>query len=202
TIGTMFIFRGFSEVILVGEGMYAQLTNFPASFVILGTGKFLGIYYMFWLLLVLAILAHFFLNKTAGGRALYYLGGTQEAAKMLGFNVKKITMLTYVASGALSALAGILATARYEMANRYLGLGMHMSIIISCIIGGGSLAGGKGSILGAVFGVIFITLVGNSFNLFEVQPQWQNVVIGAILVIVVLSDGYLSLRKKRELGRI
>lgn len=92
-----------------------------------------------------------------------------------------------------------MSTARYEMANRYMGQGMHMSIIISCIIGGASLAGGKGSMIGAVSGVVFTSLLSNCFNLFEVQPQWQNVVIGMMLVLVVTSDGVLALRKQRGL---
>jgi ribose transport system permease protein len=87
------------------------------------------------------------------------------------------------------------------MANRYMGEGMHMSIIISCLIGGGSIAGGQGSIIGALLGVVFMSLLNNSFNLLEVEPHWQNVVIGGILVLVVVSDGYLSLRKKKALGK-
>lgn len=201
TIGTMYMVRGVSEILLVGKGREG-FRNFSQSFINLGTGKFLGIYHMFWIMLFLLVAFQLFLKYTPAGRRLYYIGGDREAAKQMGFNVDRIKIATYVLSGTLSALAGILATARYEMANRYMGQGMHMSIIISCIIGGGSLAGGKGSVVGAFFGVLFTTLLTNCFNLFEVKPQWQSVVIGAILVIVVASDGYLFLRKQRELGKI
>ncbi|HTG69253.1 MAG TPA: ABC transporter permease [Candidatus Udaeobacter sp.] len=201
TIGMMYMIKGISEILLVGEGREGY-RNFPEQFIQMGTGKFLGIYYMFWIMLILVVLAQLFVLFTPTGRKLYYIGGNPEAAGLMGFNVKKIKMLAFVLSGSLSAVAGILSTARYEMANRYMGQGMHMSIIISCIIGGSSLAGGKGSVVGAIFGVIFSSLLSNYFNLFEVKPQWQNVVIGIILVIVVISDGYLSLRKQRELGRI
>lgn len=202
TLGTMFIFRGISEIILVGEGMYSKLTGFPANFLELGSGKFCGIYFMLWVMLIIGVIVQICLINLPIGRKLYFIGGNEEAARLMGFKTKRIKAAAYVFSGMLTGLAGILATARYEMVNRYLGDGMHMSVIISCIIGGGSLAGGKGSIVGALFGVSFTTLLGNSFNLFEVESRWQNVVIGAILVLVVLIDGLIQLRRKRSTGRI
>ena len=120
---------------------------------------------------------------------------------LIAVNVKKIRIISFALSGFLASLAGILSTARFEMANRYMGQGMHMNIIISCLIGGGSIAGGQGSIWGGVLGVIFMALLNNAFNLMEVAPHWQNVVVGTILVLVVTSDGYISIRKKRALGR-
>lgn len=201
TIGMMYMLRGISEIFLVGKGREGY-RNFPVQFIHFGTGKFLGIYYMFWVMIILVVAVQLFVLYLPAGRRLYYIGGNTEAASLMGFNVKKVKILAFMLSGALAAIAGILSTARYEMANRYMGQGMHMSIIISCIIGGSSLAGGKGSIVGAIFGVLFTSLLSNCFNLFEVKPQWQNVVIGIILVIVVISDGFISLRKQRELGKI
>lgn len=200
TIGVMYMGRGVSEMLLVGQGREG-FRNFDPSFINLGTGKFLGIYFMFWVMIVLAVLAQLYLNNASSGRRLYCLGGNEEASRMLGINVKKIRIISFAVSGFLASLAGILSTARFEMANRYMGQGMHMNIIISCLIGGGSIAGGQGSIWGGVLGVIFMALLNNAFNLMEVAPHWQNVVVGGILVLVVTSDGYISIRKKRAMGR-
>ena len=201
TIGMMFVARGISEVLLVGKGREGY-RNFSQAFINLGTGKFLGLYYMFWMMIVLLIVTQLYLNRFKHGRTLYYIGGNAEAAALMGFDITKVRILTFMLSGFLAAFAGIISTARYEMANRYMGQGMHMSIIISCLIGGGSLAGGQGSVIGAFLGVTFMSVLNNSFNLLEIEPQWQNVVIGVILILVVTSDGYLALRKMRALGKI
>lgn len=200
TIGMMYVARGISEVLLVGKGREGY-RNFSLSFINLGTGKFLGIYYMFWMMLVLLILTQLYLNRFKHGRTLYYIGGNPEASTLMGFNITKVRIMTFMLSGFLAAFAGIISTARYEMANRYMGQGMHMSVIIACLIGGGSLAGGQGSVIGAFLGVTFMALLNNSFNLLEIEPQWQNVVIGIILILVVTSDGYLAIRKKKLLGK-
>ncbi len=201
TMGMMFMARGISEMLLVGKGREGY-RNFDPGFINLGTGKIGGIYIMFWVMLVLVALAQFYVSRFPGGRRLYYIGGNPSAASLMGFNLKRIRILAFVASGLFAALAGILSTARYEMANRYMGQNLHMNIIISCLIGGGSIAGGQGSIVGALFGVAFMSLLTDAFNLLEVESQWQSVVIGAVLILVVLSDGWLSLRKQRALGKI
>jgi ribose transport system permease protein len=200
TLGTMFMGRGITEILLVGKGREG-FRNFDPAFINLGTGKFLGIYYMFWVMIILVVIAQLYIMYATNGRRLYHIGGNEEASRQLGIRVKSIRIGAFVLCGALAAFAGILSTARYEMANRYMGEGMHMSTIISCLIAGGSIAGGQGSIIGALLGVIFMSLLNNSFNLLEVAPHWQNVVIGGILALVVVSEGYLSLRKKRALGK-
>lgn len=201
TIGTMYIARGLSEALLVGKGREGY-RGFDPAFIDLGTGKFLGVYYMFWIMLILVGLVQFLVNKVHAGRQLYYVGGNPDAARLLGLKTRRTRILAYCFCGTMASLAGVLATARYEMANRYLGVGLEMKIIISCLIGGGSIAGGRGSIVGALLGVAFMSLLSNSFNLLELGSQWQDVVVGAVLIAVVVSDGYLYLRKQRILGKM
>lgn len=200
TIGVMYMGRGISEILLVGQGREG-FRNFDQAFIQLGVGKFLGVYYMFWIMILLVILAQLYLIYVPSGRRLYCLGGNEEASRMLGIGIRRIRIASFAVSGFLASLAGILSTARFEMANRYMGQGMHMNIIISCLIGGGSIAGGQGSIWGGLLGVSFMALLNNAFNLMEVAPHWQNVVVGTILVLVVVSDGYVSIRKQRAQGR-
>ena len=201
TIGTMYIGRGISEIVLVGRG-YAGYTDFPENFNNLGRGQFLNIYYMFWILLALLVIFQLVLRYTKFGRQLFFIGGNYEASEKLGINARRIRILAFVLCGALAAFAGILVTARAGIANRYTGVGAHMDVIIACIIGGGSLIGGQGSIVGAFSGMVFMVLMSNAFNLYAIPPQWQSILVGSILLLVITVDGYVSLSKQKRLGKI
>jgi ribose/xylose/arabinose/galactoside ABC-type transport system permease subunit len=201
TIGTMYIGRGISEIVLVGRG-YAGYTNFPEEFNNLGRGQFLGLYYMFWILIALLIIFQLILKFTKFGRRLFFIGGNYDAAGKLGINARRIRILAFTLSGTLAAFAGILVTARAGIANRYTGVGAHMDVIIACIIGGGSLIGGQGSIIGAIAGMTAMALMSNAFNLFFIPPQWQSILVGVILLIVITVDGYVSLSKQKRLGKL
>ena len=201
TIGTMYIGRGISEIVLVGRG-YAGYTDFPENFNNLGRGQFLNIYYMFWILLALLVIFQLVLRYTKFGRQLFFIGGNYEASEKLGINARRVRILAFVLCGALAAFAGILVTARAGIANRYTGVGAHMDVIIACIIGGGSLIGGQGSIVGAFSGMVFMVLMSNAFNLYAIPPQWQSILVGIILLLVITVDGYVSLSKQKRLGKI
>ena len=201
TIGTMYIFRGFAEMIMTSD-LAMSLRGFPQSFLDFGGKTFLGMYSMTWIMLILLIVVQYLLKNTYWGRGLYYIGGNASSAKSLGFHVNYATIFCFMTSGALSALAGILSIARFESASRYLGQDIQMDILIACIIGGGSLLGGKGDMVGALAGTVFISLLQNAFNLFEINTLLKSVVIGGILVVVVIMDGYVHLKKMRALGKI
>ena len=201
TIGTMIVFRGFAEMIMTSN-MAMSLTGFPREFIALGNRKLLGIYPMLWICIIMLVLFWFITKMTYAGRVIYYIGNSAENAKLMGIDVNRTVILAFLLSGVLSALAGILSVARFESASRYLGQNLQMTILIACIIGGGSILGGKGDMLGALFGTIFIVLLSNGFNLFEVNPQWQSVTIGAILLLVVVANGYFYLKKMRRLGKL
>ncbi|MDT3378551.1 ABC transporter permease [Labrys neptuniae] len=196
TLGMMYMVRGLVEVMLIGTGL-GGFTEFPAAFTLLGNGQVFGIYGMFIFALGLVIAGEFILRRTILGRRLYFLGGNPEAAGMIGINATRLRIGVFVFSGLMASLAGVLVTARIGMANRYLGVGLEMNIIIACLVGGGSIAGGKGSLIGAMLGVGFISLMTNAFNLFEVPSEWQSSVIGLVLVIVVVIDAIMLLRKQR-----
>jgi ribose transport system permease protein len=201
TIGSMYIFKGISETIMT-KGKGYSFIGFPKSFLDFGSMKIIGLYSMTWICIILIVIFTIFLSKFYTGHVLYYIGGNLESSVSLGFGIKKVRVLTFTLSGFLSSVAGILSIARFQSVSRFLGQGIQMNIIIGCIIGGGSLLGGKGTVLGSLLGIAFVTMLKNAFTLFEINVLWQNVVIGAILVLVVVSDGYLYLKKQRELGKI
>jgi len=199
TIGTLYIGRGLVDALLRGEKSHGiQITQ--KSFIIFGTGKTLGVYNMFWIMFIIVIIAQFVIMKTYFGRQLYYIGGNYESARLVGIKVRKLRLLTYTLSGFLASLAGLLATARFEISSKFLGLNLELQIIIACLIGGASITGGQGSIVGALFGVIFMSLIVNLFNILEVSSFWQNVVVGCILIFVIFLDAYLNMRRRRALG--
>jgi ribose/xylose/arabinose/galactoside ABC-type transport system permease subunit len=199
TIGTMYIVRGFCEMIMTSDVAMA-ISGFPNSFVVFGNKMILGLYPMVWICIILLVFAGIFVSRIYIGRQLYYIGGNIDSARSLGVPVNKIRMFVFVISGLLSAIAGIVSVARFESASRYLGQDIQMNIIIACLIGGGSLKGGKGTIFGCFLGTLFVSLLKNAFNLFEINSSWQNVVLGAILVFIVVADGYFTIRKRRKKG--
>lgn len=199
TIGTQYM--GYGLAMTLWDGVRG-MGPFPDAFIALGSGKFLGLYWMAWVTIGLLGLFWYLLRSTPTGRSLYFVGGNRDAAKLMGINSRRVVLGAYAVTGVLAALAGILAVARIQSPTQYLGEGIHMTCIIACVVGGGSFAGGKGSALGAVLGVAFMSLLTNMFNLLEMKPQLQNVVVGLILVAVIVIDGYVNLKKMREQGRI
>lgn len=203
TIGTQYVVRGASELLLVGQGSRGiGFSGFPKDFVQFGRGEFLGMTWMFWILIILVVLMTLFMVKRPTGRRLYLIGGNEPAAKLMGIKKRKIRVSAFVLTGLLAALAGILITAKSDAANRYTGQTSHMNVIIACVIGGGSMNGGQGTILGALFGIVFLALLQNAFNLFNVDPSIQSILIGSVLMAVVSIDGYLTIRRLKELGRM
>jgi ribose transport system permease protein len=198
TIGVQYI--GYGAAMLLWDKIRGG-GKFSENFILLGEGKMLGVYYATWIMLVLLIFFSVFLKYAPAGRQLYFVGGNREASRLMGFNDSRIIFRAYAATGLLAALAGILAVARIQSPSQYTGGGVHMTCMIACVVGGGSFAGGRGSALGAALGVSFMSLLTNMFNLLEMKPQLQNVIVGLILTAVIVMDGYLNVKKLREIGR-
>jgi ribose transport system permease protein len=200
TIGTQYM--GYGIAMLIWDNIrVGGLAKFSPDFILLGEGKFQGVYFMTWVMLALLAIFSFILKFTALGRQLYFVGGNREASRLMGFNDRRIIFSAYALTGLLASVAGILAVARIQSPSQHMGGGVHMTCMIACVVGGGSFAGGKGSTVGAVLGVAFMSLLTNVFNLLEMKPQLQNVVVGLILIAVIVMDGALNLRKLREMGR-
>ncbi|WP_160662880.1 ABC transporter permease [Colidextribacter sp. OB.20] len=199
TISTQYM--GYGLAMTLWDGVRG-MGRFSDSFVALGSGKFLGLYWMTWVMLLLLAGFWYFLHSTPTGRSLYFVGGNREAAKLMGFNNRRVVLLAYTVTGLLAALAGVLAVARIESPTQYLGENIHMTCMIACVVGGGSFAGGKGSALGAVLGVTFMSLMTNMFTLLKLKPQFQNIIVGLILIAVIVLDGWSNLKKMREQGKI
>jgi ribose transport system permease protein len=199
TLGTMYIGRGLINAFMRGERRYGVPVKAP-DFLVIGQSKLLGVYTIFWIMLVVVIVAQFVTMRTNTGRRLYYVGSNYDASRLVGIKVKRMRVAGFVLCAALAALAGILVTSYFGTSSIYLGTNLELQVIISCLIGGASISGGQGNIVGSLLGVVFMTMIVTVFNILEIGIYWQNIIVGVILVFIVSLDAYLVMRRKRALG--
>ena len=148
-------------------------------------------------LAVLYVLAFLYLSFTKGGRTVYAIGSNREAARTAGLNVLAYSILPYVVSGALSAVAGVLLSAQIMSIDPLGGTALELDAIAAVVIGGASLAGGRGSIIGTLIGVFIMVMIRNGLNLLGVNPFWQGSAIGGIIIAAVLAERLVSVRMRR-----
>lgn len=193
TLGSMYMARGLVLVITKGSPVFPL----PKAFSSFGKGTIVGIPYVVIIAAVLSVLFHFILKNTIYGRKVYAIGGNPETAKFAGINVTKVTFSVYVVCGFCAALAGILTAARLGSGQPSVGEGMEMTVITAVIIGGTSLNGGAGTILGTALGAILMNVLSSGMNLAGVSAYWQKFVMGFIIVAAVAFDIYQR-SKRRE----
>lgn len=145
-------------------------------------------------LVALYVLAWLYLTFTKGGRTIYAIGSNREAARTAGLNVLAYSVLPYVVSGALSAVAGVLLSAQILSIDPLAGTALELDAIAAVVIGGASLAGGRGSIVGTLIGVFIMVMIRNGLNLLGVNPFWQGSAIGGIIIAAVLAERLVSIR--------
>ena len=147
------------------------------------------------ILFVSAFLASIVLNRTIVGRYTFAIGSNEEATKLSGINVNKWIVIIYAIGGLFTGMAGILLTSRLNSAQPALGAGYELEAIAAVIIGGTSLLGGKGSILGTVIGSLIMAVLINGLRIMAIQQEWQTVVVGIVIIIAVYTD---SLRRRKD----
>ncbi len=184
TLGMLSIARGLT---MLWTGGF-PVTGLGDDFGWLGTGHWLGIPVPVWISVALVGACLLLTRRTPFGRHLYAVGGNERAATLSGLAVNRIKIMVYLLGGALAAVAGLLVTARLDSATPNAGLGYELDSIAAVVIGGTSLAGGRGSILGTVLGCLIIGVLNNGLFLLNVSPFWQQVVKGAVILVAVAAD--------------
>jgi len=164
------------------------ITGLGEKFAYLGTGWFIGIPLPVWISGIIVFVAVVITNKTKLGRYIYAIGGNENAATLSGINIKKIKIAVYTIAGALAAIGGLLVTSRLDAAQPNAGTGYELDSIAAVVIGGTSLSGGRGSVLGTVLGAVIIGVLNNGLVLLNVSPFWQQVVKGFVILIAVMID--------------
>lgn len=188
TLGIMTFARGATLVFTDGKPIsmgYGENARLIAK---LGTGYFLGIPIPIYVMAIVFALGYFVLKHTRLGRYIYALGGNEEATKLSGINIDRIKLYVYGISGMLSALAGIIVTTRLSSAQPTAGTGYELDAIAAVVLGGTSLAGGVGSILGTIVGALIIGILNNALNLMNVSSYYQYLVKGLVILVAVLLD--------------
>lgn len=192
TLGTMSITRGIALVLTEGF----SVSSLPTEFAWIGKASVMGFPMMVILMLLLVIAFDLSVRHTRFFRQVYFIGANEKAAMLSGIHVTRVRIIAYVLTGVLAALAGILLASRLMSGTPTAGSGIELQVLAAAVIGGASLRGGEGTILGAFLGVVFVALINNSMTMLAVSIYWQMIVIGGVLVSAVALD--MLIRKKRS----
>jgi ribose transport system permease protein len=191
TLGMLSIARGFTRLWTGGF----PITDLGPQFTFMGSGYWLGVPMPVWISAALVAVFVVVTRRTRFGRYLYAVGGNERAARLSGLNVQRVKRMVYMLGGALAGVAGLLATARQNAADPKVGVGYELDSIAAVVIGGTSLSGGRGSIMGTVLGCLIIGVLNNGLVLLGVSPDWQLVVKGFVILVAVAID---QLGRKEE----
>lgn len=184
TLGMMSVARGFAFALTGGE----TIRNLPEPFLMMGQGSIMNIPIPILTMVVFALVIGFLLKKTRLGRYTYAIGGNEEAAVYSGVDVQKAKILIYGLCGLAAGIAGVLFAARFGVGQSTSGLGYELDVIAAAVIGGISLSGGRGTILGAMVGSLLMGILHNGLVLLDVSAYWQQVAIGVVILLAVVMD--------------
>jgi ribose transport system permease protein len=190
TLGVMAIGRSLAYI-FSGQN---SISDLPASMSDLVYTPILGVPANVATLIVIYALSWLYLGFTRGGRTIYAIGSNREAARIAGLDVLGYSILPYVISGVFSAIAGVLMSAQILSVDPLAGTGLELDAIAAVVIGGASLAGGRGSMIGTLIGVLIMVMIRNGLNLLGVSPFWQGSAIGVIIIAAVLIERLVSAR--------
>lgn len=185
TLATLTIYRGLTYL-TAGTGV----TPISDSFKLYGQSVFFGIQTPFWVMLAVVLVGGWAVAKTRFFRQYYFIGGNARAAKLSGIRVERLSLIAFLIMGGLAGLAGVLGASRLNSAVVSAGIGVELSVITATVLGGASLKGGEGNVLGGVLGVLFIALVQNAMIINGIGIFWQPIIVGLVLLLAVSLDRF------------
>ncbi len=185
TLGTLGLYRGFVHLVTGGS----WIEGLPEGFKGLSHAAFLGLSPFAWLVLILLVTIHLGLRYTAFGRSMFAVGDNREGARLLGIRVNQVQLSAYAINGVLAALAGVIFAAQIGFIPNTAGNGMEMRAIASSVLGGVSLLGGTGTVIGAALGAYFMTSIDSVLVMLRLDAFWNDMIAGGILLVVLIADG-------------
>lgn len=194
TLGMQMFLKG--AMLLAANGK--SVLGLPEGFNNIGQGRLIGIQYPVFILIILVIVFEIVLRRSRILRTSYYVGGNENAARLSGIKVNRVKIAIYSLTGIMAGIAGIIITARFGSSSVTIGPGVELRVLAACIIGGASLNGGEGTVLGAFLGALFMQLLSTSLNLLNVNVYVQTLLTGAILIVAILLD---QLNERRKSAR-
>jgi ribose transport system permease protein len=180
----------FASGLVLGLTQGWPITEIPKSFLPIAQGELLGVPIPVWIMLLVAAGSHVVLTYTAFGRRTYAIGGNEQATFLSGIDVARIKLVLYVVPAAYAALTGIILVARFNSAQADTGKGWELDAIAAAVIGGTSLSGGSGSVLGVIIGACITGVIRNGLVLMKVSSYWQTAIIGVIIVLAAVLDRF------------
>ena len=187
TLGTQYAFNGI--IAITTENL--AISGFSSSFKMIGQNKLFGMVPLpVVYALIIGIIGHIILVKTKYGRAILAIGGNRETAYLAGINVRAKCLTVFIATSMLAALSGVLMASRFASAQPAAGTGTELTIMASVIIGGTSMFGGTGTVLGSALGCILLAPITNALIVMKVSTFWQNLIFGVILLAAIFIDKY------------
>ena len=193
TLGSQTVFNGISLNITRGS----SVSGFPKLFQKIGNGTLGNIPYTLLIYILVIVIAYFLIERSRWGISVYMVGGNEKATRFSGINTKRTVMLVYVFSAVLSGIAGILMTSRYNSAKADYGSSYTMQAVAATVLGGTSIKGGSGHVMGTVIAVCIIQVISSGFNILKLNRNFTDIATGLILVIV-LTVNFLVSRKKKK----
>lgn len=195
TLVTMTLLRGVTMVYTDGRPVSTGFSDSADQFAWIGTGYLFGIPVPIWIMALVFAAAWYILQHTRMGRYIYALGGNEAATKLSGINVTKIKLFVFAASGLLAALAGLIVTARLSSAQPTAGVSYELDAIAAVVVGGTSLMGGKGRVMGTLIGALIIGFLNNALNILDISSYYQMIAKALVILVAVLADNYLGSKK-------
>lgn len=186
TLGTMYVFKGITMMYSNGKLLTASVDNPSLKFI--GQGSILGIPTPIWIFAVVAIIFWFVLKRTTFGSRIYAVGANSTASRFSGVSSAKIVMAAYILAGLATGLAGVVLYSKVMSVQPYSGAGLEFDVLTAIVLGGTSVTGGKGNVLGTLLGVIFVGILGNGFTLLGLGSNAQYITQGLILLVAMRAD--------------
>jgi rhamnose transport system permease protein len=197
TLGTMSVYRG--AVFVLSGGAWVSAHQMPPAFIAFPLDRLLGLPHLVWIAAATLAVMAWIARSTRFGRDLYAIGNAPQCAGYIGIPSHKRLLGTYALSGAVAGLCGYLWVARYAVAYTEIAYGFEFTVIAACVIGGVSIGGGVGTVLGATLGALFLTVIGNALPVLQVSPFWQSALTGLVILVAVLINARGAGRRSRQI---
>jgi len=195
TLGSLSVFRG--SIFVLSGGAWVSAHQMTPAFINFPNARLFGLTYLVWFAAATIVLAWYVVRHTRFGRELYAIGNHPVSARYVGVPVGARLFAVYAISGMVAGLCGYLWVARYAVAFTEIANGFELTVIAACVIGGISIAGGVGSVVGAVLGAMFLGVINNALPIVQISPFWQSAITGTVIVVAVV----LNARESKRVGR-
>lgn len=199
TLGTLYAFRGVSYFWAGGQQINAD--QLPGSFLGFGDSAVLGVPWLVLIAVVVMVVAGVVLRNYRGGRELYAMGSSPQAARLAGIKVGRNTTVAFLVSGALAGLAGVLFAARFGTVDAAAGTGYELNVVAAAVVGGVAVFGGSGSVWGASLGALLLTVIGSALAVLDINQFWQQAIVGALILLAIGADRLVAVRVAQALKK-